>query len=131
MSRIPTPDGVSIPRRANDALSAERLAAEELRAHWDDFCDCDCFPTYDGFVERMEVAGLVEWRRVDDDDLEQSFADEKGIEPGGMIYDLTAKGLAVYLDRSANSASQGPSGYEGSPEPECAQPSQSPDRKGE
>lgn len=87
-------------RAADGAVVA---AEAELRAHWHDFCDCDGFPTYDGFVERMEAAGLVGWRSVDADDLERAFADEKGITPGGMVYDLTPKGRAVYEATPASS----------------------------
>lgn len=81
----------------------EAAAVAELRAHWHDFCDCDSFPTSEGFTDRMEAAGLIEWRPVDDDDLEQAFADEKGIEPGGMVYDLTDKGRTAYKATTASS----------------------------
>ena len=86
----------------------DRLRAEdELRAHWDDFCDCDHIPNYDGFTDRLEAAGLIEWRSVDDDDLAQTFAEEKGITPGGMVFDLTEKGRAVYRARAATTQTEG------------------------
>ena len=39
---------------------------EELRLHWHDFTQCD-YPNED-FGERMEAAGLVRLRPVEDDD---------------------------------------------------------------
>ena len=43
----------------------------------------------------MEGAGLAEVRVVTDDDL-QSFAAERGIERGGMIWCLTDAGHAAF-----------------------------------
>lgn len=66
---------------------------EDLRLHWYDFARCDYYEA--DFAERMEAAGLVYLRAVDDDDLEQFFADELGIELGGMVWDLTPAGRAL------------------------------------
>lgn len=67
-------------------------AAQKLRAHWGDFCDAD--PTPEGFAEEMEAAGFIEVDAVTEDDLESPFAAERGIEPGGSIWRLTASGRA-------------------------------------
>ena len=66
---------------------------EELRKHWHDFCDCDPFPTREDFPERMEAAGLIRLRPVTRRDVaEDPFAAERGIELGGSLWELTAKG---------------------------------------
>lgn len=65
-----------------------------LKEHWEDFTDCK--PVPDDFLEAMEKAGLVEFRRVTRDDLEQSGAEDRGIEKGGMCWSLTAAGEAIY-----------------------------------
>ncbi len=62
----------------------------ELRAYWFAFCDCD--PTPDDFQDRMEVAGLIALDAVNDDDLDNPFASELGIEPGGSVWRLTDRG---------------------------------------
>ena len=70
----------------------------DLTTNWDRFCDCDPLPEgvdRDLYVQRMEDEGLLDWRSVDDDDLEDAFAEERGIVPGGMVYSLTPLGLAV------------------------------------
>lgn len=70
----------------------------DLTTTWDSFCDCDPLPEgvdHDLYVQRLEDEGLLEWRSVDDDDLEDAFAEERGIVPGGMVYSLTPLGLAV------------------------------------
>lgn len=37
----------------------------------------------------MEAAGYIELVPVDDDALDSAFAAERGIEPGGMMWQLT------------------------------------------
>lgn len=69
--------------------------AVELCAHWHAFADADPIPDSDGFIQRMEAAGLVEWRPVEREDLEDSFAWERGIIEGGMLFALTAAGRAA------------------------------------
>lgn len=68
--------------------------AEELRAYWNVFCDADPYP--DGFEDRMEAAGFAEVRVVTNDDLHQSFAAERGIERGGLMWCLTEAGHAAF-----------------------------------
>lgn len=62
----------------------------DLRAHWNAFCDCD--HTDPDFIDRMRDAGFVRLRAVKRSDLEESFAAERGIELGGHVWELTAKG---------------------------------------
>ncbi len=73
----------------------ENEACRELRRHWNDFCDADPFPESDTFADRAEEFGLIELVPVTKDALESSFAAERGIEPGGMMWVLTAAGRAV------------------------------------
>ncbi len=77
-----------------DSLSeAQRL---DFTEYWDAICDADPLPCdYDEYVERMEVGGFAELVPVDDEALESAFAWERGIEPGGMMWQLTPLGLAV------------------------------------
>ncbi|MFG1399919.1 hypothetical protein [Roseixanthobacter pseudopolyaromaticivorans] len=65
---------------------------DDLRRYWADFCEAD--PVPEGFIDRMEAAGLAQCRAVEPDDLEESFADERGIYPGGMVWELTDVGRA-------------------------------------
>lgn len=64
-------------------------ATMDLCANWGRFCDADPFDGADTFTDRMEAAGLIELVPVDDEALEQSFAAERGIEPGGTMWVLT------------------------------------------
>lgn len=43
----------------------------------------------------MEAAGYIELVPVDDDALDSAFAAERGIEPGGMMWQLTDAGRAA------------------------------------
>lgn len=69
-----------------------------LREYWASFCDADPFPGSDMFADRMEAAGLIELVPVTKEALEDNFAAERGIEPGGMMYRLTDVGRAAYTD---------------------------------
>ncbi len=81
-----------IPERLTEAEWRDR---EMLRQHWAAFCDADAVP--EDFTDRMEVAGFISIRAVKKRDVEQtSFAAERGIEIGGMLWELTKKGLEVY-----------------------------------
>ena len=82
-----------------EAAERGELAPEvELCAFWADFCDCD--PTPDGFQDRMEAAGLIYLDAVNDDDLDDPFAEELGIVAGGSVWRLTAKGCQDYATPS-------------------------------
>ncbi len=67
----------------------------DLTVHWDEFADADPLSHHrelDAFLHDMESAGFAQWAPVDDDALEEPFAWERGIEPGGMMWELTALG---------------------------------------
>lgn len=69
--------------------------SEALTIMWDAFCDADPLPNgrdIDEYLSEMEDAGLIELRDVEPDDLDDPFAWERGIEPGGMVWTLTEKG---------------------------------------
>lgn len=66
---------------------------DDLRKHWHAFCDADPFEGADTFIERMDARGYVHLRRVTKADINNdSFAAERGIELGGNLWELTAKG---------------------------------------
>lgn len=67
-------------------------AAEELRDNWHAFTDADPFDGSDTFAERMEKAGYAELVSVTAEALSDPFAAERGIEPGGMMWQLTEEG---------------------------------------
>lgn len=74
---------------------AEWRDVDDLRKHWRAFCDADPFEGADTFTDRMEARGYIRMRKVRKADLQESFAAERGIEPGGYIWELTAKGHKV------------------------------------
>ncbi|MDE2447301.1 MAG: hypothetical protein KGO94_14085 [Alphaproteobacteria bacterium] len=76
----------------DELLRAKRV----LFRRWNSFCNADNFVGRETFTDRMEKAGLIELVPVDDDALEESFAAERGIEKGGMMWKLTAAGSAAY-----------------------------------
>ena len=67
----------------------------ELQTHWRAFCDCDKTEP-EGFCERMESAGLIYLDEVSEDDLDDIFASERGIEHGGYIWRLTETGQQAF-----------------------------------
>lgn len=84
-------------------LSASDVA--HVRDYWSAICDSDwhLIPAdiRDDLEERLVSVGLAEWRAVTDDDLEDTFAYERGIEKGRSCLDLTALGhLAFKSDES-------------------------------
>ena len=74
---------------------AEWRTLDDFRKHWAAFCDADPFDGSDTFPERMEEAGYIELDYVNEETLQESFASERGIEPGGMVWVLTAAGRAA------------------------------------
>ncbi len=78
----------------------QMTAAQKLRAYWHDRCDAD--PVPDEFDDEMEAAGYISARAVTDDDLDESFAYERGIFPGGMVWELTSAGRAALAEGSRN-----------------------------
>lgn len=82
-----------VPRPTEAEIAAALADDNLLRAHWENFTECQAVP--DGFPECLEASGLVEFRRVTRDDLEQSGAEDRGIVKGGMCWSLTAAGEDV------------------------------------
>lgn len=79
-------------------LSASDIA--HVRDYWSAICDSDwhLIPANirDDLEERFVSVGLAEWRAVTDDDLEGTFAYERGIEKGRSCLDLTALGHLAF-----------------------------------
>lgn len=70
----------------------------DLTSNWDAFCDADpleLMEDVDGFPDRLEALGYAECVPVDADALEDAFAEERGIYPGGMMWQLTPLGIEV------------------------------------
>jgi|GEM_PF-1875057 len=71
-----------------------------VRDYWSAICDSDwhLIPAdiRDDLEERLVAVGLAEWRAVTDDDLEDTFAYERGIEKGRSCLDLTALGHLAF-----------------------------------
>jgi len=111
-------EAIEILSKRAEAMQRERdqgNAAAELRQHWPAFCDAD--PVPDGFVERMERAGLAMLRKVKRAALETAFAAERGIEKGGTILVLTLIGERAMCDPKILSGMPSP---QPSPETEAA-----------
>jgi hypothetical protein len=89
------PTTLNVEGIARGLTKVQRAA---LTSDWDAFCDCDWQDMsceVEGFPEGLEADGFVTFDAVDEDDLEQPFADELGIVPGGSVWRLTPLGLAV------------------------------------
>lgn len=73
-------------------------ARADLTSNWDAACDADWqLVTTDtaDFFERQVAAGFAELVPVDRDALEDPFAAERGIYPGGELYVLNSLGRTV------------------------------------
>lgn len=81
-----------------DALLTQ-YATSELRKHWGDFTDADQVP--EGFIERMEEMGFVELVEVTNEALEDFLCAERGIERGGLMWQLTEDGRNAYTRDAA------------------------------
>lgn len=73
---------------------------EMLKQNWVSFCDFDPLtPPHlerDSFIEQMELAGLVYFRSVTKNDVENDpFASECGIEMGSYLWCITDAGRAA------------------------------------
>lgn len=84
-------------------LDRDRAAVADLTEHWASFCDADAFAGSDTFLERMEAAGYIEVVPVTPEALEDPFAYERGIVPGGVMWQLTSSGRDA-IARANNSA---------------------------
>lgn len=81
--------------KAKSAIEGQRLI-EDLTVNWDAFCDADPLPhPRDNFPECLGAQGLAEIVPVDDDALDSAFAWERGINPGGSMWQLTSEGVAL------------------------------------
>jgi hypothetical protein len=96
---------------SEDEMNDERLSEaewrlrEDLRANWAAFCDADPFEGSDTFTDRMEAAGYCELVSVTKAALQDPFAYERGIEPGGMMWQLTEAGRAALTHQNPGAAS--------------------------
>lgn len=74
--------------------------ASIVRDYWSAICDCDWHEVPEAIRDTYEDAlisqGLAVWGAVDDDDLDNPFADEIGIVPGGSVLRLTPAGRAAF-----------------------------------
>ena len=75
---------------------SDLTAKQKLRALWMVFCDADPVPP--GFIEELETAGFARLVPVSKDALEDSFAAERGIEPGGFMWELTPAGRSALTE---------------------------------
>ena len=89
-------------------MSVDPFTRDQFAAMWDDFTEADWQLVKDPtmFLEQCEIAGLAECVPVDDEALEERFAAERGIEPGGMMWRLTVAGHARYAASRAALASK-------------------------
>lgn len=76
---------------------------DELRRYWGAICDCDIVPIdTDEFKDRAERLGFIRWRIATKRDVADNiFAAELGIEVGGGLWELTAKGRKALEERPA------------------------------
>lgn len=80
------------------AESLTEAQRRDLTANWDHYCQCDydLIQTDDeNYPDQLEEAGFVFLDGVNEDDLDQFFADELGIIEGGSVYRFTPLGIAV------------------------------------
>lgn len=75
------------------AWTARVNALDALR-RFIELCDDDCAIDWEVF-EFCEDAGFAVMRKVTKADLDYPFADERGIEKGGIIFELTPLGLTI------------------------------------
>ncbi len=78
--------------------SGSPFIQDQFAAMWDDYTEANWRLITDptSFLEQCEDAGLAECVPVDDDALDDAFAHERGIEPGGMMWRLTVAGFERY-----------------------------------
>lgn len=80
------------------AAGLSEAVKRDLTDNWDHFCEADrglIVSDDPNYPDQLEAAGYVEFDAVDDDDLEEPFAWERGIVPGGSVLRLTPLGLAL------------------------------------
>lgn len=97
-------DTAEIARLATALTETQRI---DLTERWDQFCDQDELSGNrdpDEYTADLLLDGFADIREVERDDLEDPFAYERGIEPGGMIYVLTPLGAALRTALATNHA---------------------------
>lgn len=77
-------------------MSADPFTTDTFPGLWDRFSDRDPIDDPDGFLSAAEEMGLIELVDVDAEALDDPFAYERGIEPGGMMWRLTDAGRQRY-----------------------------------
>ncbi len=77
-------------------LESQQLL-HDLTDNWDAAGDADPipFPGDGDYPERLEAQGYAELVAVDEGALNDAFAWERGIEPGGSMWQLTEAGKAL------------------------------------
>jgi hypothetical protein len=80
----------------SDAFTEDRFA--EI---WMAFCAGDKHLVPDGFEEEAEKLSLIQLRKVKKSDLQESFAEERGITKGGWIWELTPIGYIRLLKKAS------------------------------
>jgi hypothetical protein len=83
------------------------VSPDMFDAHWNAFCDADHGDYPEGFIDDCEARGLAELVPVTPDALDEAFAAERGIVPGGSMWALTAAGREAFA--KAQTTSQGSS----------------------
>ena len=77
---------------------SEWLARQDLRKNWAAFCDADAFEGSEDFADRMEAAGLVELKWLDEGeaqatiDADPFWAAKFGDQMPSSVYVLTDDG---------------------------------------
>ncbi len=92
-------------------VGRDAFAPENFASAWNAFCDCDYHDigvSYDDFVGFGESNGFFKLRAVEPDDLDDSFAYERGIEEGGSVWELTDKGRDLFRQYPALSKGDTP-----------------------
>jgi hypothetical protein len=79
-------------------MMVDPFHADRFADMWDDWSDANYALVLDAtsFLEAVEDLCLAECVPVDEAALDDAFSYERGIEPGGMMWRLTAAGQSRY-----------------------------------
>lgn len=90
-------------------MAGKLTPKEALRRYWSAYCDADWHLIDDDACEdggslpdTWEAAKLIKLDAVNNYDLDDSFASERGIVPGGSVWRLTTAGRAALTEDKAN-----------------------------
>lgn len=75
---------------------ADWRPATHFDVYWNAFCDADHGDYPENFIEICEEDGLVELVPVTRDALDEAFAFDRGIRPGGSMWVLTKAGHDLF-----------------------------------